>query len=134
MEVFADPQALGAQCSSCMFPTSSLHSPLDLDQAGTDHAFADGSFDQLSRSRTLATVTDDPLSKKVEMTNLEQVRYRTSRLLYPDHCGTSPMTDPFTVGKLYQLQVCRIWPHQKKTCRNIVISITFFGLDISAMG
>ena len=29
---------------------------------------------QLSRPRTMATVTDDPLDKKVEMTNWEQVR------------------------------------------------------------
>ena len=33
----------------------------------------DVALKQLSRSRTLATVTDDPLSQKVEMTNWEKV-------------------------------------------------------------
>ena len=37
---------------------------------------ADENLLQLSRSRTMATVTDDPLSRKVEMTNWEQVGYQ----------------------------------------------------------
>ena len=38
-----------------------------------DYVRADSTPTQLSRSRTLATVSDDPLDKKVEMTNWEKV-------------------------------------------------------------
>ena len=96
-EDFTDQHALGAQCSNRMFPRG-LRSLPDFEQAGTvvdDHTFADSSFDQLSRSRTLATVTDDPLSKKVEMTNWEQVCYQISRLLFRN-CVV-------TVGRLIRL-------------------------------
>ena len=41
---------------------------------------ADLALIQLSRSRTLATVSDDPLDKKVEMTNWEKVNSMASLL------------------------------------------------------
>lgn len=55
---------------------------------------------QLARPRTMATVTDDPLGQKVEMTNWEKVSDRDA--LFNWH---ETMLKRFS-GSLHQLQVC----------------------------
>ena len=84
-------------------PLQALTNMVDIHRASWN---ADQSLLQLSRSRTMATVTDDPLSRKVEMTNWEQVGY------HQRHPGWSSwffverlMSNLLGKGKLYQLQV-----------------------------
>ena len=76
---YANKNGPGPKYPTCMFkPPNICNAPLEERKRSAFPPVrtycTDDTARQLARSRAFATVTDDPLDKKVEMTNWEKVR------------------------------------------------------------